>query len=73
MDAHVSAADLAGVTGWRKSGRSGAAGHCVEAAPHAGGVVVRNSNSPQAGGLLFTREEWSAFVGGAKDGDFDTV
>jgi hypothetical protein len=63
--------DLVEVTGWRKSRRSGAAGHCVEAAPHRGGVALRNSNDPPGGGLLFTSAEWAAFVGGVRDGDFD--
>ena len=71
MNSHIPAAELTDITTWEKSGRSGAAGHCVEAAPYAGGVVIRNSNDPAAGGLLFTAAEFVAFIGGARDGDFD--
>lgn len=70
MKAHVSAAALAEVAGWHKSRRSGAAGHCVEVADFDGGKVVRNSNDPDAGGLRFTGDEWTAFVEGAKAGEF---
>jgi hypothetical protein len=66
----VAASALARVT-WTKSGRSASVANCVEAAAYQGGVVVRNSKDPKAGALLFTAEEFSAFVGGAFDGDFD--
>ena len=70
---HLSAADLSGVTGWRKSTRSGAAGHCVEVARHAGGVVVRNSNDPGAGAIAFTGPEFGAFLEGAAAGEFNDL
>lgn len=57
-------------TEWKKSSRSGAAGHCVEARYVDGQVEVRNSNRPEQGSLAFTRDEWSAFEGGAADGEF---
>jgi hypothetical protein len=57
---------------WFKSTRSGAAGHCVEAAfLEYGAVGVRDSKDPTGPALVFTADEWSAFVGGAKDGEFD--
>jgi hypothetical protein len=34
-------------------------------------VEVRNSKRPDAGSLIFTDEEFDAWVGGAKDGDFN--
>jgi hypothetical protein len=36
-----------------------------------GDVLVRNSGDPSGIVLSFTREEWIAFVGGVRDGDFD--
>jgi len=56
---------------WTKSGRSASVANCVEAAQLGGGVVVHNSNDPDAGGLLFTSAEFAAFLGGVRDGDFD--
>jgi hypothetical protein len=54
---------------WFKSSAS-AAGACVEVAhlPE-GGVAVRDTKdrSPH----FYTREEWSAFLVGAKNGEFD--
>ncbi len=59
---------------WHKSSRSGAAGHCVEAASTpTGDVVVRNSNHRTDGGIAFTHAEWAAFLAGVKAGDFDTL
>jgi hypothetical protein len=64
--------DLDGVA-WRKSRRSGPqGGNCVEIAHLPDGqVAIRNSRHPSGPALLFTPSEWEAFVGGAKDGDFD--
>ncbi len=36
-----------------------------------GEIAVRNSRDPGGAILVYTREEVEAFVGGAKDGDFD--
>ncbi|MEV7622447.1 DUF397 domain-containing protein [Actinoplanes sp. NPDC089786] len=58
---------------WFKSTRSGANGNCVEVAFLAGGeVAVRDSKDPDGPKLRFTAAEWAAFVGGAKDGEFDS-
>jgi hypothetical protein len=47
-------------------------GNSVEVADlTGGGVAVRDSKSPHLGPLMFTREEWDAFIGGAKLGEFD--
>jgi hypothetical protein len=63
--------DLTGAK-WFKSTRSGAAGHCVEAAfLENNGVAVRDSKDPSGSALVFTADEWDAFVGGAKGGEFD--
>ncbi len=45
--------------------------NCVEVADDAGDVLVRDSKNPTGPALIFTAAEWDAFVGGAKDGEFD--
>jgi Domain of unknown function (DUF397) len=57
---------------WLKSRRSNPFGECVELAQLPDGqVAVRNSRDPEGPALIYTRAEIAAFVGGAKDGDFD--
>lgn len=57
---------------WVKSRMSEANGMCVEVAPlPRGGVAVRNSTDPGGPALIFTAEEMSAFLDGAKKGEFD--
>jgi len=34
-------------------------------------IAVRDSKNPAGPALIFTADEWDAFVGGAKDGEFD--
>ena len=55
---------------WHKSSRSGMNG-CVEVALLAGAVAVRDSKDRGGPVLLFTADEWEAFVGGVRDGQFD--
>jgi Domain of unknown function (DUF397) len=43
----------------------------VEASANADGVLVRNSSDPGGPVVHFTPQEWTAFVGGVRDGDFD--
>jgi hypothetical protein len=67
----VPAAQLVGTT-WTKSSYSGAIGNCVEVAKLAGGdVAMRNSRFPDGPALVYTRAEITAFLAGAKDGEFD--
>ncbi len=57
---------------WRKSSRSGGGDNCVEVAVAAdGNVGVRDSKNPTGPVLAFSREEWAAFTGGVRDGEFD--
>lgn len=57
---------------WRKSAHSGAhTDNCVEIAFVDRAVAVRDSKNPDGPVLIFTPDEWDAFVGGAKDGEFD--
>ena len=64
------AEDLAVI--WQKSSFSNPSGNCVEVAKVAGGgIAVRNSRDPQGPALVYTTAEISAFVQGAKGGEFD--
>ncbi|MEU6649526.1 DUF397 domain-containing protein [Streptomyces sp. NPDC046900] len=57
---------------FRKSSYSGGNGACVEvAALPDGGRAVRDSKNPQGPAHFYTRPEWSAFIAGVKDGEFD--
>lgn len=44
---------------------------CVETKFTANAVYVRNNLRPDAGTAQFTHDEWTAFVAGVKDGDYD--
>jgi hypothetical protein len=58
---------------WIKSSLSYANGNCVEVASLPGGEIgVRNSRD--SGGLVlrFTPDEWHAFLGGVRNGEFDS-
>ncbi|GAA3623930.1 hypothetical protein GCM10022223_46180 [Kineosporia mesophila] len=60
---------------WFKSRRSGNGNACVEVAtnllPSTGQILLRDSKNPAVAPFAFTRAEWEAFVGGARDGEFD--
>ncbi|GII91344.1 DUF397 domain-containing protein [Sinosporangium siamense] len=57
---------------WVKSSLSGVNGDCVEVAVLSDGRrAVRDSKQPEGPELIFTPGEWSAFIGGVKDGEFD--
>ena len=45
--------------------------NCVEVAFVEEAIAVRDSKNPTGPALIFTAAEWDAFVGGAKDGEFD--
>ena len=56
---------------WRKSSRSGAAGHCVEVAETPAIIFVRDSKDAAGPKLRFEASEWAAFVEGVRGGEFD--
>jgi hypothetical protein len=57
---------------WRKSSYTDN-GTCVEVAETDHGILVRNSNRPEAGTLTFTRAEMAAWVQGCRAGEFDDL
>jgi hypothetical protein len=62
----------AGRTHWVKSSLSFSNGNCVEVATLPdGGIGVRNSRDAAGPVLAFTRDEWHAFLGGVRNGEFD--
>ena len=57
---------------WVKSSLSFSNGNCVEVASLADSEIgVRNSRDPQGAVLRFTPDEWHAFLGGVRNGEFD--
>ncbi|ACZ90492.1 DUF397 domain-containing protein [Streptosporangium roseum] len=64
-------ADLSGAH-WRKSSLSADGPSCVEVAFVDDAVAVRDTKDREGGTLVFRRDKWTAFVGGIKNGDFDT-
>jgi hypothetical protein len=57
---------------WIAGSRGGPDGaNRVEVAFVGEAIAVRDSQNPGGPALIFTPAEWDAFVGGAKDGEFD--
>jgi hypothetical protein len=64
------AGELAGLD-WRKGSREA---RSVEMARLSdGGVAVRNGDDPDGPALIYTKAEIEALIGGAADGDFDSL
>jgi hypothetical protein len=57
---------------WKKTTRTQFEGeNCVEVAFVDQAIAVRDARDPDGPALIFTVAEWEAFLGGAKDGEFD--
>ncbi|GAA0965482.1 DUF397 domain-containing protein [Acrocarpospora macrocephala] len=58
---------------WRKASfSSGNGGDCIEVAPLSGGrVAMRDTEAPGQEPFVVSASVWSAFVSGAKAGEFD--
>ena len=57
---------------WVKSSLSFSNGNCVEVADLPGRTIgLRDSKDPRGPVLRFTPDEWQAFLGGARLGEFD--
>jgi hypothetical protein len=66
-----SSSTMTGTT-WVKSSLSYANGNCVEVSDQPGGAIgVRNSRDREGPVLRFTPDEWQAFLGGVRNGEFD--
>ncbi|WP_199036988.1 DUF397 domain-containing protein [Glycomyces salinus] len=66
--------ELSGIRWWTSTRSQSGGGNCVEAGPLADGsgrVAVRHSRHPEGATIVYTRAEWTAFLAGAKDGEFD--
>ncbi|NUW33620.1 DUF397 domain-containing protein [Nonomuraea sp. SMC257] len=58
---------------WQKSSFC-SSNTCVEVAPLGdGGVALRDSKIDGSPVLVFTEEEWAAFVAGVREGEFDVA
>lgn len=58
---------------WTKSSQSHANGNCVEIADiKSGQVGMRDSKNATGPVLGISREEWRAFLGGIRNGEFDS-
>lgn len=62
--------ERAGLT-WLKALSSSHNGACVEIAEAAGRIAMRDSKDPDGPILVYTPAEFEAFLGGARNGEFD--
>ncbi len=55
---------------WRRSSRC-ESGSCVEVAHIDGTIAIRDSKNAAGAVLIFSPEEWTAFVASVRNGEFD--
>lgn len=68
----LNAAAALGPEGWRKPWSGSNGGNCVEAKPLGDGrVALRQSTDPDGPALIYTTDEMTAFIEGAKAGEAD--
>jgi hypothetical protein len=58
---------------WRKAQMSTNNGACLEVASVPGKIALRDSKDPGGPILVYTPDEWTAFLDGAKNGEFDDL
>jgi uncharacterized protein DUF397 len=58
---------------WKKASASNANDNCVEMARDGELVLVRDSKNPHGPVLAYTKKEISAWLDGAKRGEFDEM
>jgi hypothetical protein len=63
-------AERAGLA-WLKAQSSTANGACIEMAEVTGKIAIRDSKDPDGPILVYTPAEFTAFLSGAKSGEFD--
>jgi hypothetical protein len=60
------------ITNWRKA-RPSLEGNCVEVGSIGDTVCFRNSKDRDGNVLTFNRAEWTAFVAGIGEGNFEDI
>ena len=58
---------------WRKPRRSVGNGACVEVAPGAGSVAIRDSKDPEGPALVCSASRWQALLDGVRNGKYDHI
>ena len=56
---------------WRTARRSANNGACVELAPAAGQILIRDSKDRNGAVITYSEYSWRRFVAAAKTGNFD--
>ena len=69
IDQHQGVANVS--TPWIKASRSDEQGSCVEQRCNDGMIEVRDSKDRSGPVLRFTRDEFAAWLSGARTGEFD--